>query len=58
MSEHIYKRHNKSLLLYHFVFPVKYSWQYSNEEAIRKYIENQGRNNEYKKVYDAQLTFF
>ena len=146
MSEHIYKRHNKSLLLYHFVFPVKYRknvitfeigeglkdicleiseryelhfveigyepdhvhflvqsipslsvsnicnllksitakqlisrfpaiqvklwggnfWtagyyvntvgQYSNEEVIRKYIENQGRNNEYKKVNDAQLT--
>lgn len=32
--------------------------QYSNEEVIRKYIENQGRNNEYKKVYDAQLTLF
>jgi len=24
MSEHIYKSHNKSLLLYHLVFPVKY----------------------------------
>jgi putative transposase len=24
MSEHIYKIHNKSLLLYHFVCPVKY----------------------------------
>ena len=24
MSEHIHKRHNKSLLLYHLVFPVKY----------------------------------
>lgn len=24
MSEHIYKSHNKSLLLYHFVCPVKY----------------------------------
>ena len=24
MSEHILKRHNKSLLLYHIVFPVKY----------------------------------
>ena len=24
MDEHIYKRHNKSLLLYHIVFPVKY----------------------------------
>jgi putative transposase len=24
MSEHIYKNHNKSLLLYHFVFPAKY----------------------------------
>lgn len=24
MSEHIIKRHNKSLLLYHLVFPLKY----------------------------------
>ena len=24
MDEHIYKRHNKSLLLYHLVFPLKY----------------------------------
>ena len=24
MDEHIYKRHNKSLFLYHIVFPVKY----------------------------------
>ena len=24
MDEHIYKRHNKSLLLYHLVFPMKY----------------------------------
>ena len=24
MSEHIHKRHNKSLLLYHFVCPIKY----------------------------------
>ena len=22
--EHIYKRHNKTLLLYHIVFPIKY----------------------------------
>ena len=24
MSEHLYKRHNKTLLLYHLVFPLKY----------------------------------
>lgn len=24
MSEHIYKSHNKSLILYHFICPVKY----------------------------------
>jgi putative transposase len=24
VDEHIYKRHNKSLLLYHLVFPIKY----------------------------------
>lgn len=24
MSEHLFKRHNKTLLLYHLVFPLKY----------------------------------
>ena len=24
MSKHVYKRHNKTLILYHLVFPVKY----------------------------------
>lgn len=31
--------------------------QYGNEEVIRKYIENQGKQKEYKKIYDGQLTF-
>ena len=31
--------------------------QYGNEEVIRKYIENQGTQKEYKKIYDGQLTF-
>jgi len=30
--------------------------QYGNEEVIRKYIENQGKQEAYKKVYDGQLT--
>ena len=148
MSEHTYKRHNKTLLLYHLVFPVKYRkgvitkavgeslkkiclgiseryeinfveigyesdhvhflvqsvpsisvsemtktlksitgrelfedhpeikvklwggnfWtsgyyantvgQYGNEEVIRKYIENQGKEKVYTKVYNGQLTLF
>jgi REP element-mobilizing transposase RayT len=33
MSEHILKRHNKSLLLYHLVFPLKY-----RKSAITKEI--------------------
>ena len=31
--------------------------QYGNEEVIRRYIENQGKQKIYKKVYDGQLTF-
>ncbi len=31
--------------------------QYGNEEVIRKYIENQGKQKEYIKVYEGQLTF-
>ena len=148
MSEHIKKRHNKTVLLYHLVFPLKYRrevitveigeslkeicfeiseryeihfieigyesdhvhflvqsvpsmcisdivrilksitakqlfkrhpeikaklwggnfWtsaysantvgQYGNEEVIREYVENQGKETKYKKVYDSQLTLF
>ena len=31
--------------------------QYGNEEVIRKYIERQGEQKEYKKIYDSQLKF-
>ena len=148
MSEHVFKRHNKTLLLYHLVFPLKYRkvvitdeigstlkdicleiseryemnfieigyepnhvhflvqsvptlsvseivrklksitakqlfqrhpeikaklwggnfWtsgyyantvgQYANEEVIRRYVEDQGKGKEYKKIYDGQLTLF
>ena len=148
MSEHIIKRHNKTVLLYHLVFPLKYRrkvitveigeslkeicfeiseryeihfveigyesdhvhflvqsvpamciseivrmlksisakqlfqrhpeikaklwggnfWtsgyyvntvgQYTNEEAIKKYVESQGLEKEYKKVFEGQLTLF
>jgi putative transposase len=148
MDEHILKRHNKTLLLYHLVFPIKYRkkviteeigeslkdicidisdryeinfveigyesdhvhfliqsvpslsvseiimklksitakqlfkrhpeiklklwggsfWtsgfyantvgQYGNKEVIKKYIENQGKEKEYKKIHDGQFTLF
>ena len=32
MDEHIYKSHNKTLLLYHLVFPVKYRKKVLTEE--------------------------
>lgn len=32
--------------------------QYGNAEVIKKYIENQGKNGEYKKVYSSQLSLF
>ncbi|MDZ7795676.1 MAG: IS200/IS605 family transposase [Candidatus Marinimicrobia bacterium] len=32
--------------------------QYGNEAVIRKYIEKQGKNKEYRKVYKDQLVFF
>ena len=31
-SEHIYKSHNKTLLLYHLVFPAKYRKKVFNDE--------------------------
>ena len=30
--------------------------QYGNEEVIKKYIENQGKQKEYNKIYGGQLT--
>lgn len=38
MDEHIYKRHNKTLLLYHLVFPVKYRRKVING-GISEYIK-------------------
>lgn len=32
--------------------------QYGNEKVIQKYVENQGKQNEYKKVYDRQIELF
>lgn len=32
--------------------------QYSNEEVIRKYVQNQGLDGEYKKVHTGQLEMF
>ena len=29
---------------------------YGNKEVIRKYIENQGKQKDYKKIFDGQLT--
>ena len=39
MDEHIYKRHNKTLLLYHLVFPVKYRLKVING-PISGYIKD------------------
>jgi len=32
--------------------------QYSNEEVIQEYVKNQGKQEEYKKVYDKQIELF
>jgi len=32
--------------------------QYGNKDVIKKYIENQGKEKKYQKVYEAQLTLF
>ena len=32
--------------------------QYANEEVIRLYVQNQGKEKEYKKVYQGQLSLF
>ena len=32
--------------------------QYANEDVIRKYVESQGKHEEYKKIHDGQLALF
>jgi len=32
--------------------------QYSNEETIKKYVQNQGMEKEYKKIHSSQLNLF
>ena len=39
MSEHIYKSHNKSLLMYHFVCPIKYRRSVLTEEVLSTFRE-------------------
>lgn len=39
MSEYIYKSHNVSKLMYHFVFPKKYRRVVLNEEVIKETCE-------------------
>ena len=39
MSEHKYKRHNKSLLLYHLVCPIKYRRSILTEAVERSLVE-------------------
>lgn len=39
MSEHIYKRHNKSLLLYHLVCPIKYRRSVLSEAVERSLVD-------------------
>ena len=39
MSEHIHKKHNKSLLLYHLVCPIKYRRSVLSESVERSLVE-------------------
>jgi REP element-mobilizing transposase RayT len=39
MSEHIHKSHNKSLLLYHFVCPIKYRRKVLTESVSSTFKE-------------------
>ncbi len=39
MSEHIHKSHNKSLLLYHFVCPIKYRRTVLSKEVSKTFKE-------------------
>lgn len=39
VSEHIHKRHNKSLLLYHLVCPIKYRRSVLSEDVSKSLVE-------------------
>jgi len=60
MTEHILKRHNKTLILYHLVCPVRYRQKALKfgvtETIIRNYVKNQGQN--YEQLLRTQLTLF
>ena len=52
MSEHIYKRHNKTLLLYHLVCPVKYRKK-ALTEGVERALKNVCR--EIEKRYELRF---
>ena len=63
MGGHIFKRHNKTLLLWGGKFWTSGFYantvdQYANEEVIRAFVKNQGTEKEYKKLHTNKLTLF
>lgn len=55
MSEHIHKRHNKSLLLYHCVFPVKYRRSVLSESVETSLVEICARIEERYEIHFVEI---
>ena len=60
MGKHIFKSQNKTLLLWGgnlwtSGFYANTVGQFANEEVIKKYIQNQGKDVEYTKLHEGQL---
>lgn len=55
MSEHIFKRHSKSILLYHLVFPIKYRRSVISEHVERSLVEICNNLSERYEIYFIEI---
>ena len=55
MSEHIYKRQNKSLLLYHLVCPIKYRRNVLSEEVEINLVKVCQNNSERYEIHFIKI---
>jgi REP element-mobilizing transposase RayT len=55
MSEYIFKRHSKSILLYHLIFPIKYRRSVISEHVERSLVEICNNLSERYEIYFIEI---
>ncbi len=55
MSEYIFKRHSKSILLYHLVFPIKYRRSVISDQVERSLVEICNNLSERYEIYFIEI---